>query len=261
MRGLLRGIASCFLICGLCPAVLGAEESVAFFSIPVDVAPEVAQPVPVDQPLRVALQAVDPDRLQSLLAYRGAIAGEDSRVEVQLGAYRAASFSGDRDWLAPSFFVDYRDDPVPDMVRQLLVAHASPQPADIVDFVAGAVQGSYDRGIDIASRVARDRRGDCTEYAVLTTALARAVGLPARVVFGVALNLHGGRIEAYGHAWSEIYVQGAWQVADAALVPIAGSVRYLPLGVLENEGPGYVMGVAQLMPAWIKRVSILPALK
>ena len=262
MRKLLLGVARLLLLgaaSGLLPAALRAEESVAYFNIPVDVAPDVAQPLAKDGPVRVVLEAVDPERLVALLARRGGVARADGRVELLLGAYRPADFTGERDWLAPSFFVDYEDAPVPELVGQLRASHRSPQPSDIVRFVADVVQGSYDRGIDVASRVARDRRGDCTEFAVLTTALARAAGLPARVVLGVALNTHEGRIEAYGHAWSEIAVQGSWQVADAALVPIAGSIRYLPLGVLENEGPGYVMGVAQLMPGWVKRISILPA--
>ena len=51
--------------------------------------------------------------------------------------------------------------------------------------------------------------GDCTEHAVLTTALARAAGLPARMAVG--LIYVGG---AFGyHAWSEIYV-GRWVEMD-----------------------------------------------
>lgn len=40
-------------------------------------------------------------------------------------------------------------------------------------------------GFVSAAEVARERRGDCTEHAVLAAALARAVGLPSRVGLGV----------------------------------------------------------------------------
>ncbi|HNX26877.1 MAG TPA: transglutaminase domain-containing protein, partial [Phycisphaerae bacterium] len=45
-------------------------------------------------------------------------------------------------------------------------------------------------GFASAMEVARSRTGDCTEHAVLTAALCRAAGIPARVVFGI-VYVHG----------------------------------------------------------------------
>jgi hypothetical protein len=61
-----------------------------------------------------------------------------------------------------------------------------------------------------AREVLRSRRGDCNEHAVLLTALARAAGIPARVVAGAVYAGDG----FYYHAWSELWV-GAWISADA----------------------------------------------
>jgi len=66
-----------------------------------------------------------------------------------------------------------------------------------------------------ALRTLADRRGDCTEFAYLATALARAAGIPARVVSGyryagLAVLLPNDR-----HDWAEFYLGGRWRVVDA----------------------------------------------
>ena len=58
----------------------------------------------------------------------------------------------------------------------------------------------------------RDRSGDCTEFADLYTTLARAAGLPARTVIGLA---YLGDWRAFGlHAWNEVAIEGAWHGVD-----------------------------------------------
>jgi transglutaminase-like putative cysteine protease len=58
-------------------------------------------------------------------------------------------------------------------------------------------------------------RGDCTEYAYLVTALARANGIPARMVGGFVMKDNGApRPEDY-HNWTEVYFDGTWQIVDA----------------------------------------------
>jgi len=60
-----------------------------------------------------------------------------------------------------------------------------------------------------AREVLRVKRGDCTEHAVLLAGLAQAVGLPARMVAGLAYDA-----KAYHyHAWNELYV-GEWIEMD-----------------------------------------------
>ena len=120
-----------------------------------------------------------------------------------------------------------------------------------MEYVAGLIEASDERDWDLASVVARRRRGDCSEHAVLTAALARLQGIPARVVVGVALvsdeNSHG----AFGHAWAEMLEDGKWKVADAALFDLKATVRYVPIGLMEDEGMGYAMDLARLMNGWV----------
>lgn len=74
----------------------------------------------------------------------------------------------------------------------------------------------FDLGIALASssELFKNRRGTCLGYATLLATLARAAGIPSRVVIGYvyALGMFG------GHAWTEIAVGEAWIPLDSAVV-------------------------------------------
>lgn len=83
--------------------------------------------------------------------------------------------------------------------------------ADYIDEVSLSV------GYASAAEVVESRQGDCSEFAVLTAAMCRAVGIPARVVMGVAYVDDFGGFEGFGgHAWVEAYAGDAWIGLDAA---------------------------------------------
>ena len=59
--------------------------------------------------------------------------------------------------------------------------------------------------------------GDCSEYSVLLAALCRAVGIPARIVFGL---VYIGAPEAGGpafgyHFWTQAWIGNRWVGLDA----------------------------------------------
>ncbi len=60
-----------------------------------------------------------------------------------------------------------------------------------------------------ALQVLRARRGDCNEHTQLYVALARAVGIPARIATGLAFV----RGKFYYHAWPEVWL-GEWVAVD-----------------------------------------------
>jgi transglutaminase-like putative cysteine protease len=66
------------------------------------------------------------------------------------------------------------------------------------------------------------RSGDAREFALLTSAIARAAGIPARPVAG--LLLHDGRF--YLHAWTEVYL-GRWIPVDAMLNQFPADASHL----------------------------------
>ena len=85
-------------------------------------------------------------------------------------------------------------------------------------FVAGYI-GNLNLSVGYASavEVANSRQGDCTEFAVLTAALCRAVGIPAQVVAGIAYVDDFAGLRGFGgHAWTQAYIGDKWIGLDAA---------------------------------------------
>jgi hypothetical protein len=85
-------------------------------------------------------------------------------------------------------------------------------------FVAEYIENkSLSVGYASAAEVAASRQGDCSEFAVLTAAMCRAVGIPAQVVVGVAyVGDFAGHQGFGGHAWTQAYVGNKWVGLDAA---------------------------------------------
>ncbi len=95
----------------------------------------------------------------------------------------------------------------------------------IESFVAGFIQKKdLSVGYASAAEVAQNRQGDCTEHAVLTVAMCRAVGIPARVVCGVLyVDSFANQKSIFGgHAWAEAYIGGQWVGLDATRVDQGG---------------------------------------
>ena len=78
---------------------------------------------------------------------------------------------------------------------------------------------NFSVGYASALETLHSRQGDCTEHALLTAALCRAVGIPAQVVFGLVYvpKFNDKRDLFGGHAWTRVFVDGRWWSLDAAL--------------------------------------------
>ena len=70
-----------------------------------------------------------------------------------------------------------------------------------------------------ASEVARQRSGDCSEHAVLLTAMLRSQEIPARVAMGLvyADSFAGQRRIFAWHMWTQALIDGRWIDLDATL--------------------------------------------
>ncbi|MGH8081081.1 MAG: transglutaminase-like domain-containing protein [Lysobacter sp.] len=75
------------------------------------------------------------------------------------------------------------------------------------------------RGYHSAREAFVRREGDCTEYALLLAAAARARGIPARLVAGLAYGSRFfGRAHAFGpHMWVQVWNGERWVSYDAGL--------------------------------------------
>ena len=249
-----------FLALGALLLATGADAAparlVPLFVIPTD--SKVSTPVPNEAPLRVQIESRNPALLARLLGSASPAAGATSVEYVFDGAERIPPVVAGRTWLEPTFVIDHDEAHVVALRDEYKASHAGPPTAaSLVEFVAGKVQVSGDQRFALASRVATLLRGDCSEHAVLTTALARAVGLPARVVLGLAVVNDDGQFGAFGHAWAVVLDGGRWVVADAALAGAKLDVRYLPVAWLDDEGPGFMMQVIDPMSSWATHVTVL----
>jgi len=124
-------------------------------------------------------------------------------------------------YLEPGRFVQSNNEKIIELAKEAIgnTKDAAEAVQRIESFVAEYIDNrSLSVGYASSVEVAQSRQGDCSEFAVLTAALCRAVGIPARVVTGVA---YVGEFMGYenvfgGHAWTEAYVGGKWVGLDAS---------------------------------------------
>ncbi len=112
-------------------------------------------------------------------------------------------------------------------------------PSRLTRFVHSWVaRKDLDTGFATASQVARTRSGDCTEHAVLLTALLRAAGVPSRLVTGlVYLEEFLGAEGVFGyHLWVQAWTGDRWLDLDPTL-PGGFDATHVALGVSDLAGP------------------------
>jgi hypothetical protein len=85
-------------------------------------------------------------------------------------------------------------------------------------YVSGLLDKKPTVSLPSALDVLRTKVGDCNEHTALYVAMARAIGLPARIAVGL-VYMHGA---FYYHAWPEVYLReapgrGLWLPVDPTL--------------------------------------------
>ena len=70
-------------------------------------------------------------------------------------------------------------------------------------------------GVGDATRACEARSGNCSDYHAYFIALARAIGIPARLAIGAAIpsERNEGRIDGY-HCWAEFFADDKWWPVD-----------------------------------------------
>ena len=118
------------------------------------------------------------------------------------------------------------DQPIPKRMAKLeaLVRENMHRDADYVGYADSA-------------EALRTGKGDCTEFAVVLAALARAQGIPARVVVGMAYSARftGNQDSFNPHAWVQVYDGSRWQSYDAALETFDSAHVALAVGTGEPQ--------------------------
>lgn len=147
----------------------------------------------------------------------------------------------------PSPFVESDDPAIVSLARSIVGDEQDPVVAarQLVTWVNVNVAKEPALTVPSAREVAKSLRGDCNEHAVLLTALARAVGIPARVVAGTVYGDLGqpGDEGFYYHAWSELWL-GSWVSADAVFGQMPADATHVKL--LEG-GPERHMALGEVI--------------
>jgi hypothetical protein len=102
--------------------------------------------------------------------------------------------------------------------------------------IAKEIRGTIPSSIEVL----RTMKGDCNEHSTLFTAMARAVGIPTKLVAGLVYQDDG----FYYHAWNEVYIDGQWYPLDATLNRIEMDAAHIKLaeGSLDQQS-----GIATIM--------------
>ncbi|MDX2036524.1 MAG: transglutaminase-like domain-containing protein [Isosphaeraceae bacterium] len=120
-------------------------------------------------------------------------------------------------YLAPNALITSKDSDVASLARRAVGDQKDPwRKATAIQLwvFQNIRKKNFETAFAAASEVARDLEGDCTEHAVLTAAMCRSQGIPARVVVGLLYDEpHSG----FGfHMWNEVYVNRRWVALDSA---------------------------------------------
>ncbi len=109
----------------------------------------------------------------------------------------------------------------------------------IESFVNGYVRPSGGTMFASALETANERKGDCSEYAVLTAALCRAAGIPARIVMGyVYVDYYMGNWNVFAtHLWTEAYIGDKWIGLDATKNRFFGTSKSFNAGYIALSYP------------------------
>jgi len=140
---------------------------------------------------------------------------------------------GMEDLLAPTPEVD-SDAPA---IRRLAAEVAGDAPGvyaasvRIGHHVYRRLEKAYGVSRDRASEVLALGKGDCTEHALLFTALARAAGVPVRQVHGLVFAQYDDGVPAlYWHAWVEVKSGEEWIALDPTFDEPVADATHVVLG-------------------------------
>ena len=120
-----------------------------------------------------------------------------------------------KDYLAPSELIQSDDPFLVEKAREITKGSKDSWDAArrLSRWVAENIKGAIPGGVT-ARGVYDTRSGECGGYGFLTAAFCRAVGIPARVVWGCIYSPSGGGVFGQ-HGWNEIYMgEAGWIPVD-----------------------------------------------
>ena len=185
------------------------------------------------------------DGHQDVVALRGGVL--ELRVHpVRPGGTKDATPAA-AEYLESSYFIDCDDGRVMDAAHRAVGGETDPwkKAVRIERWVKQNMRPDDAAPMGPASQAARDLRGDCRLYALLTAAMCRAQGVPARIAVGLLYVEKMGKPYFGFHMWTEVYIDGQWLGLDGTLGQ--GSVGAAHLKVADHSWRG-VESLTPLLP-------------
>jgi transglutaminase-like putative cysteine protease len=148
---------------------------------------------------------------------------KDDTFELHIRAQPKAGPVGDagevkEEYLKTCQWIDSDDATVKAQARRAVGPETDPweKAKRIEKWVHHNMRVSFAEEFAPASKVATSLRGDCRQHSLLTTALCRAAGVPARTALGLcyAYDQQRGPVMAF-HMWTEVWIKGQWLPIDA----------------------------------------------
>lgn len=122
------------------------------------------------------------------------------------------------EYLRDSHFINTNDPQVQRLARTATLHTRDPwqKALAIESFVHQKMTNKdYGKAFATAKETAKTLDGDCTEHAVLATAMCRAAGVPSRTAIGL-IHVPSEHAMCF-HMWFEVWIDGTWYSLDATL--------------------------------------------
>jgi hypothetical protein len=124
------------------------------------------------------------------------------------------------EFVRSSHFINSDDEHVKALAARAVEGETDPwkKAQRIERWVCRNMKGNAATPFTTASQIARDLAGDCRQHAILTAAMCRAAGVPARTALGLVYvdDEKKGPVLAF-HMWTEVWIKGNWMSLDATL--------------------------------------------
>ncbi|MEM1024534.1 MAG: transglutaminase domain-containing protein [Myxococcota bacterium] len=107
--------------------------------------------------------------------------------------------------------------------------------AKLVDLVyLHITEKSLSRAFTSATEAWQSQVGDCTEHAVLFSALAKIVGIPTRLVTGL-VYVGGARNQFGYHEWAEVWTGSGWHPVDPTFNQLSADPTHIKFAVGQSD--------------------------
>jgi transglutaminase-like putative cysteine protease len=126
-------------------------------------------------------------------------------------------------------------------------------------YVNGLLDKKPTVSLPSAREVLRTKVGDCNEHTALFVAMARSIGVPARIAVGLVF-MHGA---FYYHAWPEVYVTerpglGLWLPVDPTLNQFPADTTHLRLARGGLDQQAAILPLIGRLKMTIAKVELVP---